>query len=120
MRGVPNYIRVWRKRARLNQKDLAAKIGMDRTSLSKLETGGRTRVDPELLERIAVAVGTDVASLLGMPPPAGAQEDDRGAIADEIDRLTPEKRALLRAFLKFLADTKLPIAALAHFFAMTY
>jgi transcriptional regulator with XRE-family HTH domain len=119
MRTAPNYIRAWRKRARLNQKDLAAKIGMDRTSLSKLETGGRTRVDPELLERIAVAVGADVGSLLGMPPPPG-REDDRAAIADEIDQLTPEKRALLRAFLKFLAETKLSVAALAHFFGMTY
>lgn len=91
---------------------------MDHTALSKLETGGRIRINPDLLDKIATALGTDVASLLGTPPPSVAAPPAPDVLAAEIAELPPGKRALLLAFLKFLRESQLSVSIIGKFFGI--
>lgn len=71
------FIREWRNHRGLTLEQLAARLGdMVPSNLSMLERGQRGYVQPTL-ERIAEALGTDVASLLTRAPTDG---DDIWAI----------------------------------------
>jgi transcriptional regulator with XRE-family HTH domain len=61
------YLRAWRKHAGLNQEEAAAKIGIDRTGLSRIETGavGYSR---SILERAAEVYGCAPEDLIGKRP----------------------------------------------------
>jgi transcriptional regulator with XRE-family HTH domain len=62
------YIRQWREHRGLTQEQLAERLGdMVPSNLSMLERGLRGYVQPTI-ERIAEALGTDVASLLTRGP----------------------------------------------------
>lgn len=49
---------------RMNQKQLAAKIGWDRALYNRFECGRWTYIDPQILCRIAAALGMTVDTLL--------------------------------------------------------
>lgn len=63
---IGNRIRNARKKARLSQRELAARVlRLNRTRLSQLETGQRSIASHELFG-IAEALGTTTGNLLGM------------------------------------------------------
>lgn len=61
------YIRQWRKHRDMSLEKLADSVPMDKGNLSKVERG-ILPYNQEMLERIAVALNTDVASLLIRDP----------------------------------------------------
>lgn len=61
------FIRPWRKHRKLTLEQLADKAQTTASHLSMLERGQRGYTQ-EMLEAIAKALGTDVASLLGRDP----------------------------------------------------
>lgn len=76
-----------RARASLTQSDLAAAVGVDRSSVAKIESGIR-RVTALELARIAQSVGVRIESLLSEPVPAVVSHrnlTDPGAPSPRID-----------------------------------
>ena len=65
----PNFIRQWRKYRNLSLDQLAPRIPMDKGNLSKVERS-LLPYNQEMLERLADALQTDVASLLMRDPTA--------------------------------------------------
>jgi transcriptional regulator with XRE-family HTH domain len=63
-----HHLRAWRKHRGLSQAQLAALISVNRSYLSKVETGAR-RYDQRLLEAAAVALGCTLGALLDLAPP---------------------------------------------------
>lgn len=63
----PTFIRQWRDFRKLNQEQLASRLGMTQSHLSMLENGKRGYTQ-ETLEAIAEALQTDAASLLMRNP----------------------------------------------------
>lgn len=65
--GIGGALRRWRAARGLSQRALAARAGVDYTSIARIETG---RQDPTVgsLARLAKALGTTVAGLFGKPP----------------------------------------------------
>lgn len=61
------FIRQWREHRGLTQEALAERVGTTHATLSRLERG-KHPYGQELLERIADALRTDVASLLMRDP----------------------------------------------------
>src|ERR1043165_8657013 len=66
----PTFIKQWRESRRLNQEQLADRLGMTQSHLSMLENGRRGYTQ-ETLEAVAEALQTDVASLLMRNPQDG-------------------------------------------------
>lgn len=65
----PNFIRQWRKHRSLSLDQLASRVPMDKGNLSKVERS-LLPYNQEMLERLADALQTDVASLLMRDPTA--------------------------------------------------
>jgi transcriptional regulator with XRE-family HTH domain len=65
----PSFVRAWRERAKMSIDDLAAMAAVDKGNLSKLERG-KLPYNQDVMERIAEALRTDVASLLTRDPSA--------------------------------------------------
>ena len=61
------FIRQWRKKAGMNQSDLAEVLGVSTATVSQIENA-ETGYKQEYLERIAEAVGCDPADLLVRGP----------------------------------------------------
>ncbi len=57
-------LREERRKARLSQKELARRVGVDYSYISKLETGRAESPSEELLRKIALALGIDARELL--------------------------------------------------------
>lgn len=74
-RGIGEALRRWRTARGLSQRALAARAGVDYTSIARIETG---RQDPTVgsLARLAKGLGTTVRGLFGKPP-AGRQPNPR-------------------------------------------
>jgi transcriptional regulator with XRE-family HTH domain len=84
------YIREWRKFKKLTQAELAEKIGVDPTQISRIESGKRN-YDRPTLEAIASVLGCPVGFLLTVGP---EEQDELQAVWSELsDR---ERRQLLR------------------------
>jgi transcriptional regulator with XRE-family HTH domain len=64
-----HFIKQWRKHRGLTQEQLAERIGMARSYLTKIERGDR-RYDQNFMEAAAEALRTDVASLVMRDPTA--------------------------------------------------
>lgn len=84
------FIKQWREHRHLNQEQLADLLDMTQSHLSMLENGKRGYTQ-ETLEAIAIALQTDVASLLARNPEEGdsiwsiwdqAKPDERRMIVD--------------------------------------
>jgi transcriptional regulator with XRE-family HTH domain len=62
-----HFIREWRKHRGLTQEQLAERIGITKSYLSKIE-GGKKRYDQPFLEAAAVALRCDPADLIIRDP----------------------------------------------------
>jgi transcriptional regulator with XRE-family HTH domain len=80
-----HFIQQWRKYRGLSQAELAEKIASSEANLSRLETGKQDYTQG-MLEAIAAALETDVASLLTRDPKDGEP------IWDIMDRATAAQR----------------------------
>lgn len=69
-----HYIRAWRQHRNLPLRDLAALAGMTEANLSRLERG-LVPYTQRTLEKIATALGTDPAALIGVSPENGVTPD---------------------------------------------
>src|SRR5262249_41170017 len=80
------FFREWRKHAGLRQEQVAARIGKDRTTISRLENGeiGYTQ---EHLELLAPVYGTKPGVLVERPP--SDRDDD---LLNEIYKLNEDQR----------------------------
>lgn len=76
MAGVGQLIRTHRKAAGMSQADIAAATGIDRSTISKLETGTRCASADQL---VAIARALDIAAGVLLEP-AGLGE--RGEVSD--------------------------------------
>lgn len=94
----PTFVRQWRQYRGLTLEQLAEKIGTTHATLSRVERG-KLPYNQELLEHLAEALATDVASLISRDP---SQKD---AIWALWDRAEPGERRQIEA----LAETILSL-----------
>jgi transcriptional regulator with XRE-family HTH domain len=92
---MPHFIRAWRKHRDLTQEELAQRMGIGRSYLSKIETGER-RYDQTILEAASAILDCTPAALIGRDPVA---VDD---IAVLWSNLTGAQRTQATAVLKAL------------------
>lgn len=90
-----HFIKEWRKHRNLTQDQLAERIGVDRTYVSKIEAG-KKRYDQPFLEAAAEALNCDPASLIMRNPL------DPEAIWSIWEQIPPEDRPhAMRALAAF-------------------
>ncbi|HEY8055807.1 MAG TPA: helix-turn-helix transcriptional regulator [Terriglobales bacterium] len=91
---VAGAIRHWRQRRGLSQRQLAERMHVPRTYVSKIENDKAT---PTLtsLERMALAMGTSVASLLAVGTLASPQDAFLSALLPYLGKLGPQHRERL-------------------------
>lgn len=92
------FIRQWRKHRDMSLEKLAERVPMDKGNLSKVERG-YLPYNQEMLERIADALGTDVASLLIRDP------TEPEAIWSLWDRARPGERRQIASVAETLLRT---------------
>lgn len=95
----PTYIRQWRKHRGYSLDKLAQMVPMDKSNLSKVERG-ILPYNQEMLERLAVALMTDPASLLIRDP----TRDD--AIWSIWDKASPGERSQIESVAAALVSAK--------------
>ena len=98
MAKKPHYIREWRKHRGLTQDQLAERIGIARSYLTKIETGKR-RYDQPLLEAAAYALRCEPGDLITRDP------TDPEGIWSIWDQLKPPERVRAIAVLRALTGT---------------
>lgn len=59
---IGNRIKQLRKQKKLTQHELAMAVGLDRTTITRYETGG-TKITAEILPKIADALNVPIAKL---------------------------------------------------------
>jgi transcriptional regulator with XRE-family HTH domain len=106
-----HYLLAWRKHRGMTQAELAARIGIARSYLTKIERGDR-RYDQPFLEGAAEALGCTVQDLLSRDP---AESE---GIAELWASLTASEQrralAVLRAMFPKAADTSMDSKAEAN------
>lgn len=94
------FLREWRQYFDINQDEAAARVGIDRTTLSKIERG-QLPYNQDFLERLAVAYGCEAVDFLQTNPLA--PEPPR-LVWDALKKASPEKQAeawrIVEALLK--------------------
>lgn len=93
-----HYVREWRKHRGLTQEQLAERIGIARSYLTKIETGKR-RYDQPFLEAAAEVLNCAVADLLVRDP------TDPEGIWTVWDTLEPRERRQVVAIARELQKT---------------
>lgn len=93
MAKKPHYIREWRKHRDLTQEQLAERIGIARSYLTKIERGTR-RYDQPLLEAAAEQLRCEPCDLIMRDP------SDPDGIWSIWDRLEPAERVRAIAVLR--------------------
>lgn len=88
MSQQPHYIKEWRKERGLSQEQLAERIGIERSYVTKIENGSR-RYDQPFLEAAAVVLNVTPADLVMRPP------SDPEGLWSIYDQLTPDQRQTL-------------------------
>jgi transcriptional regulator with XRE-family HTH domain len=63
----PTFIRAWRDYRGLSQEEAAERVDVDRTTISRLESG-KIPYNQDILERLALAYGCDVEDLIRVDP----------------------------------------------------
>ncbi|MGE4321954.1 MAG: helix-turn-helix domain-containing protein [Sphingobium sp.] len=79
-RFKPPYIRAWRELKGYSLEHVAHNVPMDKGNLSKVERG-LLPYNQEMLERIAVIIGTSASNLIGRDP------NKEGKVIDLVQRL---------------------------------
>lgn len=111
-----------RKAAGLSQRALAEKAQVGRSVIDKIESGAQTSASLDTLEKLAVALGAQVADLVEEVSPRGwgpiqplidrFEEQERGP--NPMVRATPEEIAWLRSLRgSFWTDFPPTLTALA-------
>lgn len=70
--AMQNHVRAWREARGLSQRQLAQKLGVNNSHISRLEIGARM-MTTKWLDRIADALGIDPLQLMAGPPGAEAR-----------------------------------------------
>jgi transcriptional regulator with XRE-family HTH domain len=103
MAKKPHYIREWRKHRQLTQEQLAERIGIARSYLTKIERGTR-RYDQPFLEAAAEQLRCEPCDLIMRDP------SDPEGIWSIWDQLKPSQRiqamAVLRAITSVATGTE--------------
>ncbi|MDQ3692405.1 MAG: helix-turn-helix domain-containing protein [Chloroflexota bacterium] len=103
-----------RGQRKLNHKELAAKIGRSRSTISRLESGERG-VSRELVDELAEALATTTAERLELLQAAGLLSDETAALLEEPEltrlsrllsqaNLLPRDRRLLLRYVELALD----------------
>lgn len=93
-----------RKEKRITQRELAAKLGIARTTYSGYENGTR-QPDQRTLNKIADYFGVSVDYLLGRTKTRGYLTDENAKLlAEKITELPENKRRVIEELLKSYED----------------
>ncbi len=94
-------IRTRRKELKWTQEELAARLGLEVNTVSRMECGART---PSLdrLGQIAEVLQVSAASLLGVATPSSHDQAD--VLVELLEALTPDERAVIVATARLQAD----------------
>jgi len=98
MAKKPHYIREWRKHRGLTQEQLAERIGIARSYLTKIERGSR-RYDQPFLEAAAEALRCEPGDIIMRDPTAA------DSIWSVWETLPPAQRLQAVAVIKALRST---------------
>ena len=98
MAKKPHYIREWRKHRGLTQEQLAERIGIARSYLTKIERGSR-RYDQPFLEAAAEALRCEPGDIIMRDPTAA------DSIWSVWETLPPAQRLQALAVIKALRST---------------
>lgn len=103
----PQTLKALRRSSGLTQAELAERLEIDRTTVTRIERGER-RIDVSLLERWATVCGAHVSvaqvpAVSDLPRRVAAlsaeDQDLVRAVLDALSSLSPDNRAALRAVL---------------------
>lgn len=105
-----NNIRTKRRMLNMTMKQLAAKVGVTEAAISHYETG-RREPDPDMLGRIANALGVSVDYLLGREEKETtalkkAPADMRAEAKELLENMTDDEYNAALQYLKFLKSQK--------------
>jgi len=96
----PTFLRAWRKYRKLTQETVAGEIGIDRTTVGRIETG-ELPYNQDFLEKAALLYGCDPEDLLAIDP---LRPDPPKLVYDRLKNASPEAQrraiAVLDALLK--------------------
>lgn len=96
--GNRHFIKEWRKHRGLNQEQLAERIGITKSYLSKIESGAR-RYDQPFLEAAASVLNVEIPDLLIRDP------SDPAGLWSIYDQLSPQERVQVVEIAKTLKRT---------------
>ncbi|MBR2697295.1 MAG: helix-turn-helix transcriptional regulator [Clostridia bacterium] len=107
-----NRIKELRLERGMTQKDLAARLGVVRTTLSNYENEVN-QLDPETIRRICLIFDCTADYLIGMSARRSAQiSDEDAALVAAYHAADDDARAIVDLALKpYFAETKIPAAA---------
>lgn len=107
-----NRIKELRLERGMTQKDLAARLGVVRTTLSNYENEVN-QLDPETIRRICSIFDCTADYLIGMSARRSAQlSDEDAALVAAYHAADDDARAIVDLALKpYFAETKIPAAA---------
>lgn len=90
----PQHLKAWRIQANLTQADLADRLGVDRTTITRAERGER-RIDLDLLQAWCRACGMNLSAT-----PQERVDELLLLAIDVIPRLADAERVVLRTLLE--------------------
>ena len=102
---VAARVRQARKRADFTLEQLAQKIGVETTSLSRYERGLRG-FSLEMLERVTKALGVSIGSLVDDGKAAGATVTDEDALLTTYRTLSPRQWRTARWLIRHVPEVK--------------
>ncbi len=108
--AIGQRIKEKRKEAGLNQKELAAKVGLSEASVSKYEHGKVEDATHNMLNKFADVLGVSIAWLLGLEE---KQKENASLLSTEEKRLVDGFRSLNRAGKDYIMQT-MDIAVTAY------
>lgn len=97
----PIYLREWRKHNHLTQEQLASRIGIDATTLGRIENG-ILPYNQDLIEIAAEALGCEPADILMRNPSLPASP---WSILDSLKKAAPNKQAEIQAVVETMLKT---------------
>jgi len=95
----PHYIREWRKYRDLTQEQLAERIGITRSYLTKIERGDR-RYDQPFLEAAAYALRCEAGDIINRDP---TQPESIWSIWDQLE---PQERVQAMTIIRALRGAR--------------
>lgn len=101
--AIGQRIKEKRKEAGLNQKELAAKVGLSEASVSKYENGKVEDATANMLFMFSEVLGVSIAWLLGIE--TKSRESLGGSLSVEEKRIVDGFRALNRAGKDYILQT---------------